>query len=709
MKQASIRYILFALFIFKVFPGNSFPLDTIHGNSATTAYYQNNVVNKNNPVLTMLDSLATQKYISFSNFTTDRNVLNIYNFEPGFVPRYTHDEYRMRMEKLNKKTPFNLVYNDEVRGFIDLYAVRRANQTGRMLGMAEMYFPLFEEYLDKYDLPVELKYLAVIESALNPKAVSPVGAAGLWQFMYNTGKNYGLKVDTYVDDRYDPIKETDAACRYLKYLYSLFNDWSLVIAAYNTGEGNVLKAIRRAGGSFDFWQVMRYLPQETRCYVPAFIAVNYVMNHAAEHNIFPIAPNFKYWELDTVKVSEHLRFSQLTEVLSISQTDLALLNPAYKKGIIPASIDKTYTLTLPRQYVAEFIRNEAYLYKYKTKQDVNDEYYASIHNFSIRGKEKYVRHVVQHGESLQTIASKYKCTTTDLVNWNRMKARSVNPNQTILIKVDSSMTAIDSANYSRLAFNNQPAEPGAVVFHPVDEPAQQESSASISSTASTKNVKHKVKRGESMGIIASKYNVTVSDIKKYNNLRSSTIFPGQVLIVKKIKETRPQTATVIAAAPKQTQANKVATPIATQASTQENNNTKHTVKRGETLLAISRKYNCSIDDLKNWNHLRSTALNVNQKLIVKDPAIQTTVDTANTEIADASANTETNQQKTSGNERITSQSTNYVYHTVQRGDTLWSIAQRYKKLTPGEIKAINKIRNPSDLKVGQKIKVGVSS
>lgn len=691
MKQARNPFILFILLTCNVYMGYASPLDTVHGNSATTAYYQNYVINNGNPILIMLDSLAQQKYMSFSNFTSDRNVLNIYNFEPGFVPRYTHEEYKSRLDKLNEKSPFPFVYNDEVRGFIDLYAVRRANLTARMLGLAEMYFPLFEEYLDKYNIPVELKYLAVIESALNPKAVSPVGASGLWQFMYNTGKVYGLKVDSYVDDRYDPIKETDAACRYLKYLHSLFNDWALVIAAYNTGEGNVLKAIRRAGGSFDFWTVMKYLPQETRSYVPAFIAVNYVMNHAAKHNIFPTAPDYKYWELDTVKISQHVRFSQLTEVLHIKHEDLQLLNPAYKKCVIPGTIDKTYVLTMPRKYIREFVQNESLIYNFKTQKEINDTYFASIHNFSVRGKETYLRHIVQEGESLKTIATKYNCSTTDLVNWNRMKQQNISTNQTILIKVDSTTANIDTVIYNRIVKNLETTTSNTIA----SQHNENQNTKNVITTV--KPIKHTVKRGESMGIIASKYKISVAEIKKYNNLRSSTIFPGQKLIVKKITETKMQTThtAIVQTSPK---------PIPTSNTTSKPKT--HTVKSGETLLSISRQHNCSLDDLKSWNNIKGSVLHVNQQLIIKASVTELN-DTNSTEVAVAQNNQSESPKETTTKE-VQKTNPTYIYHTVQRGDTLWSIAQRYKTLTPTEIKAINKIQNPSDLKVGQKIKVGIS-
>ncbi|MCU0370695.1 MAG: lytic transglycosylase domain-containing protein, partial [Bacteroidales bacterium] len=224
----------------------------------------------------MLDSLTSIPYFQDYYFNTDTALLNVYNFPIGHVPVYPDSVYRTRIEKLDQETPLDLTYNQSVKSFIELYAVRKRLLTSKILGLKEVYFPLFEEYLDRYDIPLEMKYLAVVESALNPVAGSRVGAKGLWQFMYYTGKLYGLKVTSLVDDRFDPYLATDAACRHMVDLYAMFGDWNLVMAAYNSGAGNVKKAIRRAGGVYDYWAIWPFLPKETRGYVPAFIAVNYV-------------------------------------------------------------------------------------------------------------------------------------------------------------------------------------------------------------------------------------------------------------------------------------------------------------------------------------------------------------------------------------------------------------------------------------------------
>ena len=255
------------------------------------------IVDESMDMLEMIDTLKVIPYF-------DESKANTCNYPPGYIPSYPDSVYAQRIEELNRNTTMELVYNKHVKSFIDVYAVQKRDKTERILGLADVYFPLFEQTLDKYNMPLELKYLAVVESALNPRAGSWAGAKGLWQFMYATGKVYKLNVTTLVDDRYDPLKSTEAACQHLNDLYGMFGDWFLALAAYNSGAGNVKKAIRRAGGIKNYWAIWPYLPRETRGYVPAFIAVNYVMNYPAEHNICPLDPGIIKGGTDTVMVHD---------------------------------------------------------------------------------------------------------------------------------------------------------------------------------------------------------------------------------------------------------------------------------------------------------------------------------------------------------------------------------------------------------------------
>ncbi len=597
------------------------------------------------PVVAMLDSLAHQKYITFSKFTTDRNKLNVNNFSEGYVPVYSAATYAERINKLDKQTPFNLVYNDDVKQFIDLYSLRKSRLTERIMGLSELYFPIFEQMLDKYNLPLELKYLAVIESALCPVAVSPAGAGGLWQFMYYTGKIYDLKVTSYVDERYDPYKATEAACKYLKYLYSLFHDWTLVIAAYNVGEGYITRTIRRAGGETDFWKIKRYLPMETRSYVPAFIAVNYVMNHAADHNIFPVAPNFLYYQVDTVKVSQTLRFDQLSEFLNIPYNELIFLNPAFKRGIIPASAEEPYTLRLPKKFTADFVNNELALYNYKTKQEINNERLAITRNkININGC-LFEKHVVSYGENLQMIADEYGCTKENIKSWNKLKRDKLKPKETLLIMIKSD-TAMAKADSTRV--NTAIADS----INRVRSQSLKTQQVNVSKTPVVQNIKHVVKNGESLGVLSAKYGTTIANLKKWNNLRNNFIYPKQILIVKQnIIYLKQESISVNALPKKDTRLNKESTILSKDTLTPQLDST-----------GMGKKINNQKNDLKNTNGSNFQQQNIK-----------------------------------------------YIFYTIQSGDTLWSIAQKYKALTVDELKKINNLQENKSLVPGQKIKVGISS
>ncbi|MDD4636795.1 MAG: transglycosylase SLT domain-containing protein, partial [Bacteroidales bacterium] len=267
-------------------------------------------------------------------------------------PLFSDEDYIQRLSEL--PTIIEMPYNQIVRSFIDVYTNRRRSLVQYMLGMGEYYFPLFEQELDANDMPHELKYLPVIESALNPKAVSRAGATGLWQFMLGTGKIYGLECNSLVDERRDPVKSTHAAIRYLKDLYEIYQDWNLAISAYNCGPGNVNKAIKRSGGKKDFWEIYNYLPKETRGYLPAFIAANYVMSYYCDHNICPVTADLSY-SSDTIEVKTRIHLQQVADVLDIPIDELRSLNPQYKKDIIPGGENYNCMLRLPMTCAYNFI------------------------------------------------------------------------------------------------------------------------------------------------------------------------------------------------------------------------------------------------------------------------------------------------------------------------------------------------------------------
>jgi membrane-bound lytic murein transglycosylase D len=302
-----------------------------------------------------------------------------------------------------------------------MYSLRKRVLVSRLIGLSQVYFPMFEEKLAKYELPLELKYLAIVESALNPNAISKSGAGGLWQFMYPTGKMYGLEVNSYVDDRRDPLKATEAACRYFKYLYGIFGDWQMVLAAYNCGPGTLSKAIRRSGNKKTYWEIRPYLPVETQGYVPAFIAVNYLMNYTKEHNIYPIAAKQSYFYADTVHAKQAFTFEAVSKIIDIPLEDLIFLNPAYKLKRVPGYGNYRH-LYLPANKIGAFINNETAIYTYRKSEELSRD---SIMFLAMQTAPSKKYHKVKKGENLQKIATKYQCSTADLKQWNKIKGNNV--------------------------------------------------------------------------------------------------------------------------------------------------------------------------------------------------------------------------------------------------------------------------------------------
>ncbi len=293
-----------------------------------------------------------------------------YDFHPSTVPFYSDSVYFQRIQNLNVGSTFNYQYNEEVREYIYYFSKKMSSFITHALAVKDMYFPLFEQVLDKYNMPIELKYLAIVESALNPNAKSHAGAVGLWQFMPATGKSYGLNYNSLIDDRRDPYEATDAACRFMIDLYNIYNDWNLVLAAYNAGPGNVNKAINRAGGVYDYWTIRPYLPKETGGYVPAFIAVNYLMVYHDAHNInAKPKPDYNYYLYDTVYVNSKVTLGTVADWLNISKDQILLLNPQYLKGIVPATSQVRCKIVLPANSVRDFILNKENILANITRQE----------------------------------------------------------------------------------------------------------------------------------------------------------------------------------------------------------------------------------------------------------------------------------------------------------------------------------------------------
>lgn len=430
---------------------------------------------------------------------------------------YCHDDeenvyfpdsvYASRLASLPRIIP--MPYNNVVRDCIDLYTERRRNLVRYMLGMADYYFPIIEEVLDKHGLPIELKYLAVVESALNPVALSRVGACGLWQFMLPTGKQYGLTINSLVDDRRDPMKATEAACAYFKDMYAIYKDWSLVMASYNCGPGNVNKAIKRSGGKTNFWDIFPYLPKETRSYVPLFIAANYVMNYYCDHNLCPLETNLPL-ATDTIHVNKMLHLQQVSEVLQVDLEQLRALNPQYKRDIVPGNTGDA-VLKLPTSDTYAFVDKEDSIYQYQVEEFL-PSYLVTINGGSTSGVAtlEQVTHIVLKNENIYTIANRYGVTPQEIKKWNRLSSNRLARGKRLKLYVDNGGVYLSAKN------------------------AQKEKAASASPAQKAEKkdgyIAHKVRSGESLYSIASKYpGVSAQTLKQANNLSDSKIIPGQVL------------------------------------------------------------------------------------------------------------------------------------------------------------------------------------
>ena len=464
-------------------------------------------------VLEMIDSLILALYKVNSCLDTNKAELNTYEFCDDLAPMYSKTEYAERLDYLDQQTPFSLTYNTPVHKFIELYAMRRRDQVSRMLGLAEMYFPMFEEALDKYDMPLELKYLAIVESALNPSAGSRAGAKGLWQFMYRTGKLYGLNVTSYIDDRYDPYKSTIAACEYLKYLHGIYDNWDLALASYNCGPGRVNRAIRRSGGKRDYWELWRYLPRETRGYVPAFIAVNYIMEYATEHNIYPTAPRYMSFEKDTVVVRNKVKFEHIAAVLNIPVEEIEYLNPQYKLGIIPGIPGETYSLTLPAMMVGAFMSNEQTIYGYKTEQERIDSAEKAI---ALEKQKEFLHetrltHTVRNGEVLGLIAQKYRVNVSDVRSWNSMSSSRIYVGQKLTIYTGKKPAKVTPTSVASAKIKKQEVKDDKFRYHVIQS-------------------------GDTLWDIAKLYKgVTITQIKQLNHISNDKkLKPGMKIKISQI-------------------------------------------------------------------------------------------------------------------------------------------------------------------------------
>lgn len=585
----------------------------------------------------------TSKFLLKEKFTVDEEALRqqIY-IDKSQLPYYTDEEMHKKILAIPATIPMK--YTPEVGRIARYFLFDKRDYMTRMLTASKTYFPIFEEVLDQHNLPIELKYLAIVESALNPQARSRVGATGLWQFMHGTAKHEGMEINSLVDERSDIYKSTEHAAGFLKKLYNIYGDWLLALAAYNSGPGNVNKAIRNSGG-YDFWSIKHKLPRETQNYVPSFIAIVYAMHYAKEYKLQPGRPllNFQACKIEKVYDKQSLKY--ISELVGCTEEHLSRYNPSLKKGIIP-KVEVGYGLVLPKEYAIKFNEKRHLL--------AQDPY---IYNPSFTPPMN-----MDEGLAMNTAAS--SSTNSPAPTNNFPESKPVEEKKLTLSEIVNTV-----ARTSPKSFASEPV--ASSHSDEISEPEPTRKSVS-NPTSSYKIVKvtdiekkvmyHHVRKGENLTEIARKYNVAVKDIKEWNDLTSaSNLNTGKKLRIERLETVvKPQYA--LESKSKQDEA----------VSNITENVLVHRIRKGETLMQLTRLYNCSIEDLKEWNNLKSNEVKIDQELFVyveSNPKFK-----------------------------------NYSYYEAKPGDTLETASIQFN--IPIEVlKTLNNKEENEPLKKGEKIKI----
>ncbi len=476
------------------------PLDATHkkldlSKIQVTADFDKEI--KDHPTLEQLDKRWRQELFNSSLYDTIyETIINQDYSNTTLVVDLPTDTLKKHLKELNARTPFNVAYNPSLESVIKNYLKNRHQSMERLMALSDYYFPLFEEVLDKYDLPLEIKYLAIVESALKPRAKSRVGATGLWQFMFGTGKEYDLNVSSYVDERMDPIKSTEASAKYLSKLYKVFGDWDLALASYNSGPGNVTKAIRRSGGYTNYWNIRPYLPRETAGYLPAFLATMYIFEYADFHDFKPKRPEFAYFETDTVRVKQQIGLDQIAEVMHIDMEVLQFLNPSYKLDIIPHISSENYTLRLPLDKVGTFVSHEKAIYE-KAKEDYDKREKPLPQLFEVSNK---IRYRIRSGDYLGLIARKFGVRVSQIKQWNGLRNNN--------IRVGKHLTIYPRKANAYTSIKKKVVNSSSKVYV--------------------------VKSGDSLWSISQKFaGISVANLKKWNSISGNKLKPGMRLKLKK--------------------------------------------------------------------------------------------------------------------------------------------------------------------------------
>lgn len=615
-------------------------------------------------------------------------------------------------------TTIEMPFNSVVKSYIEMYVNRRRTLVEEMLGMSLYYMPIFEDALERQGLPLELKYLPVIESAINPDAVSRVGATGLWQFMVSTAKGLGLEVNSLVDERRDPYRSSEKAAEYLKNLYNIYHDWSLAIAAYNCGPGKVNQALRRAGAAEgemrDFWEIYEYLPRETRGYVPAFIAANYVMTYFKNHNISPSLAK-KPLITDRVRVTDRIAFKQISDVLNIPIEELRVLNPQFRRDVIPGN-SHPYDLCLPMHQVGSFIMSEDSIKNYTNgvsfprtvvepgvarNDDINGVEGVDF-KYETRSVTKW--HKVRRGETLASIANAYGVTTSSIKKANGLRSSSIKRGRSLKIvttervkvPIENTEEEVGDELLSQNGEEVESVDAGDAENASKDENNEPKAAPKPAKSHDGIVVKHTVVAGETLHSLAKANGLTVDQIKTANGLTSDEIQAGMVLTIpdpsyKPTPHASAGTKPAVAETRPAVHASETHKPAAEKTETPKQ--VQHVVKRGETLAKIARKYGVSTDDIKALNDIENDVVQRGQLLMI--PVVE-----KGSQAASAAKDKAETKQPANAASKAEATPTTYK---VRKGDTLGKIADKFGT-TVDAIMQANGMSN-SEIKVGQTLQI----
>ena len=619
----------------------------------------------------MMDNTLSDYYAQFAKEPNFDSIINTLEFEDNEIGEVSDSIYCERLEKLNNLTPFHLDCNEITLGMIRFFVKNRRGFTKIVLGRSKLYFDLYEATLAKHDMPIELKYLSVIESGLRPQVKSPAGALGLWQFMYGTGKNYGLIENSYVDERMDPVKSTEAACKFLKKLFGIYNDWNLALAAYNAGPGNVNKAIRRSGGKRTYWEVRPFLPRETQGYVPNFIAATYLMSYHTQHNIVPATNKHHFYQLDTICLSKAIHMSTIEKLTGWSESEIAALNPIYKTKYVPQTEPKQ-CITGPIKEIGKLVSVVDSLYtleksiyfpkpkpiivppvdSLKNVSDtivipsvVSQDTVVKSVTKSVK-KSAIVWHKVKRGETLSTISAAYGVETDQIKKWNYLRS-NVAP----------------KGRWLKILKSDEDKVPEKVVeteiISAVQESVQSKKNKNIQDSISINN-KSSVK-------------------SKLNKVGKKQVIDTNELLANKINGKNQKTKT-----------NEVAKNSTKQLIVDTSVTVFHTVLKGELLSKIAEKYSVTVNDITKWNNLTSYSVIAGQKL-----KIVTKVQLPLLEV-------KTPVKQTIVKPKVVVPTKKY--YTVKPGDMFNRLAESHG-LTPQQLHDLNSGIDPNTIRVGQILRV----